>query len=151
MNSNLTTYLFSSLILFCSYQLKGQNSDTTDQETIVKLENPYGKGRTKWLIRNGFDTDSYNWDNPEINLYLDQTFKSRLTGNILGFTGLGIFVFGLAANTIGRLADDIGSSKPDEPYRIFKEPYYLGGALIISSIPFHIKSNRKLKSAIKLR
>lgn len=113
------------------------------------MENPYGKGRTKWLKQNGFDTDSYQWDNPEINLYLDQTFKSRSVGNIVGFTGLGIFVVGLAANAMGRIAKDIGSSKPDEPYRVFKAPYYLGGALIVSSIPFHIKSNKKLKLAIK--
>lgn len=148
MNPNLT-YLFCAITILCSYQLKGQKTDTTYQETIVKLENPYGKGRTKWLKQNGFDTDNYQWDNPEINLYLDQALKSRSTGDIMGFTGLGIFVVGLAANAMGRIAKDIGSSKPDEPYRVFKAPYYLGGALIVSSIPFHIKSNKKLKKAIQ--
>ena len=148
MNPNLT-YLLCALILSFCLELKGQQPDTTHQETIVKMENTYGKGRTKWLKQNGFDTDNYQWDNPEINLYLDQALKSRSTGDIMGFTGLGIFVVGLAANAMGRLAKDIGSSKPDEPYRVFKAPYYLGGALIVSSIPFHIKSNKKLKRAIQ--
>lgn len=151
MNSNLTTYLLVVLIFFIGYQSKGQNLNTTKLETVVKLENPYGKGRTKWLKNNGFDTDTYMWDNPEINLRIKQAIKNRSTGNIVGFTGLGIFIFGLAANAMGRLAHDIGSSKPDEPYLVFKEPYYLGGALIVTSIPLHFKSRRKLRTAKELR
>ncbi|WP_425392408.1 hypothetical protein [Ekhidna sp.] len=151
MKPNLTTYLLAALLLLCGYHVQSQNSDSTTSQTIVKLENPYKKGKTKWLNNNGFDTKSYDWDNPDINLYLDQSLKSRSTGNVLIFTGGTLIAAGLVINVLASFAHSIGDSKPGEPYQVFTEPYYLGGALVVSSIPFLIKSDKKLKQAIKIK
>ncbi|MEQ6166641.1 hypothetical protein AAOE16_05550 [Ekhidna sp. MALMAid0563] len=147
----ITTNLLSVLMLFCCYQVQGQNIDSTNNETIIKRENPYRKGKTKWLNSSGFNTETYNWNHPEINLYLDESLKKRSVGNILVYSGGVIIVTGLFLNVVGSFVDSAFSNKPDEPYQVFKAPYFLGGAMVVSSIPFHIKSNKKLKQAIKLK
>ncbi|MEQ9006309.1 MAG: hypothetical protein RLP12_00385, partial [Ekhidna sp.] len=107
MKPHLTTPLILILIFISGFQLKAQETDSTKAETILKLENPYKKNRTKWLIENGFNTGTYSWDDPTVNLYLDQAVKNRSTGNVLGITGGGIVVLGLAKNALGSLVKSI--------------------------------------------
>jgi hypothetical protein len=150
MKPTLTTYLLLILISFSCFQLNAQKSDTTRSETVLKLENPYKKNRTKWLNENGFNTSTYSWDDPVINLYLDQAVKNRSTGNVLGYTGGGILVLGLLVNGMGALVREISDSRPGEPFQVVKEPYYLGGAMVLTSICVHINAKSKLKKAIEV-
>ena len=151
MNTLLKTLISLSIIVLFSYLAKGQ-SGTTSTETILKLENPYKKNRTKWLNKNGFNTNTYTWDDPEINLYLDQAVKKRSAGNVLVYTGGGILAFGLFANFVGRMIHEISEDKePGEEYQVFKGPYYLGGTLAASAIVLHLNADSKLKKARKAR
>ena len=60
----LTTFLFCMTILISSL-VKAQKSDSTQAlEPILKIENPYKKGKTKWLNSQGFNTSSYRWYDP---------------------------------------------------------------------------------------
>lgn len=151
MKLTLTTYLFCTVFLF-SIQLHSQETDSTQSaETIVKIENPYKKGKTKWLNENGFNTSSYTWNDVQINLALDKAVKNRSTGNVLGYTGGGVILFGLLANMAGRLAYEVSNNDPDRQFQIFKGPYYLGGVLITSSLVLHVNALSKLKKAKDLR
>ena len=151
MKPNLTTSLILILIFILGFQLNAQETDTTRAETILKSENPYKKNRTKWLNENGFNTSTYSWDDPTINLYLDQAVKNRSTGNVIGITGGGIVVLGLAMNVVGSLVKSISDSNPDEPYQVVKGPYYLGGAMVATSIGLHFQAHSKLKKAREAR
>ncbi|WP_420318209.1 hypothetical protein [Ekhidna sp.] len=150
MKPNLTIYLFSIILFLFGHQAKCQKSDSAKSETILKHETPYRKGKNKWLNSNGFNTETYDWNHPEINLYLDESLKKRSVGNILVYSGGVLIVTGLFLNVVGSFVDSAFSNKPDEPYQVIKAPYFLGGAMVVSSIPFHIKSNKKLKLAIKI-
>ncbi|WP_370089703.1 hypothetical protein [Ekhidna sp.] len=143
----LTTIFILILILtFCS-RLHAQESDTLKAETILRLENPYKKNRTKWLNENGFNTSTYSWDDPTINLYLNQAVKRRSKANVIGIVGGSILVLGLAANAMGRLVESINDSNPDDPYQVMKGPYYIGGAMIVTSVGLSLDSLAKLKKA----
>lgn len=141
----LTTIFTLILILtFCS-RLHAQKSDTAKVETILKSENPYRKNQTRWLNSNGFNTSSYDWSDPAINLYLNQAVRSRSTGNVIGFVGGAVVLLGLTANFFGSVFHE--DNDPGEEYQIMKGPYYLGGAMVATSIGLNIRAHSKLKKA----
>ncbi len=147
MKLTITTYLFSIGFLL-SIQSSAQEPESSQPtKSVVKIDNPYKKGRTKWLNSHGFNTKTYDWRDAEINLYVEKAVKNRTTGNILAYSGGGIIVTGLLLNLAGSLAKEINSSNPDEPYQVFKAPYYLGGALSVSGIVMHLKAESNLKKA----
>lgn len=151
MKTLLTTYLFV-LFMLSSVFSSAQSMDSIQKtQTVMKMENPYKKGRTKWLNENGFNTKSYTWDDSEINLYLNQSVKNRSAGNVLGYTGGGVILFGLLANLAGRFAYEVSNNDPNRQYHVFKAPYYLGGVLVASSVVLHVRSLSKLKKAKSIR
>lgn len=151
MNTFLRTLISLSVIVLFSYLAKGQ-SDTTSTETILKLENPYKKNRTKWLNKNGFNTNTYSWDDPKINLHVNQAVKNRSAGNVFAYTGGSILAIGMFVNFVGRFVHDAwGEKEPGDEYQVIKAPYYLGGTLAVSSIVCHLNAASHLKKAKKAR
>ncbi|WP_436517312.1 hypothetical protein [Ekhidna sp. To15] len=149
MKLTLTTYLFCIVLLFSIESLSQEADSTQAQETIVKIQNPYKKGRTKWLNENGFITKSYDWSDPAINLYLKKAVKRRTAANILGVTGGTVFLLGLCANFVGSVfhEDRVGR----EEYQVIKGPYFLGGAMVATSIGLSFDSIAKVNKAKKNR
>lgn len=151
MKPTLTTYLLCVIIIL-SFKIDAQEIDTlNNEETILKIDHSYRKGQIKWLNENGFKTDSYHWEDSEINLYLDKSLNSRSASNILGAAGGTIFVMGLLANFMGSLSHDISNNDPDETYQVIKGPYYIGGAMIVTSVALSFDSLAKLKKAKNAR
>lgn len=151
MKPNLTTYLFCIAIFFSLLAHAQEMDSTQTDETILKIENPYKKGQTKWLNTYGFYTDGYDWSDPAINLNIEKAVKRRSTGNLLGIIGGSVLVLGLAANIFGSLAHDISDSNPNEEYQVIKGPYYIGGAMVATSIGLSFDSIAKLNKAKKAR
>ncbi|MEP1032687.1 hypothetical protein [Ekhidna sp.] len=150
MKLKLTTYLFSCTILF-SILANAQEAEAPVGDTILENENPYRKGQTKWLNQNEFYTEGYDWSDPEINLFLNKAVKRRSTSNALGIVGGSILVLGLVANITGSLVHSISDSNPNEEYQVIKGPYYLGGALVVTSVALSFDAIAKLNKAKNAR
>jgi hypothetical protein len=70
-------------------QLIAQSIDSLKQENSLNYKaNPYNSSRTKWLKSNGFKTEEYNWNNPNINLILDKALKKKTGARIWGAAAL---------------------------------------------------------------
>lgn len=141
----LTTIFTLILILtFCS-QLNAQESDTVKAKTILKLENPYKKNQTKWLNSNEFNTSSYDWSNPAVNLYLDRAVKNRSTGNALGLAGGAALLLGvltsIQAGVMRSSGNSEGSNSTINPF------YLIGGTFVVTSIGLKMDSHNQLRNA----
>lgn len=148
---SITTYLSICLISIISFTTNAQEQETSQAETLVKNENQYRKGQLKWLNSNDFNTSMYDWSDPTINLYVNQAVKRQSKAKWIGIVGGSILVLGLAANAMGSLAKSINDSNPDEPYQVMKGPYYLGGAMVVTSVVLSFDSMAKLNKAKKSR
>lgn len=109
------------------------------EPTVLKIENPYKKGKTKWLNNNGFETSTYDWSDIEVNLLIDKSLKRRSTGNLLGFTGGGILLLGLYANLV--------ASTFQRESKVINGPYIVGGTLIATSVVLSFNSISLLNKA----
>ena len=144
--------LLTILTLSLCFSAFSQSVDTTHvPETVLKLEKPLRKGQIKWMNNNGFETQTYDWNDPVINLHLTKASKRHSKANWIGIVGGSILVLGLAANAMGSLAKSVSDSNPDEPYQVVKGPYYLGGAMVATSVVLSFDSIAKLNKAKKLR
>lgn len=152
MKPNLTLFLtFFSITIF-SFQLKGQEAGTISTgsfETILKLENPYSENRTKWLNRNGFKTDTYNWNDPAINLYLDRAVKNRSTGNAFGFIGGAALFIGVLINIQAGVVRSSGNSV--ESKSTINPFYLIGGTFVVTSIGLKMDAHNQLRNAKEIR
>ncbi|MEO9481896.1 MAG: hypothetical protein ABJG47_00530 [Ekhidna sp.] len=149
MKSTLATKLLTTLFLFSFFLANGQEPDTTASETVLKIQNPYKKNRTKWLNSNGFITESYDWSDPSINLYLEKAVKRRTTSNIMGVTGGTILLLGLCANLVGSVFHEDRDGR--EEYQVIKGPYFVGGAMVATSIGLSFDSIAKVNKAKKAK
>ncbi len=143
--------LFLSLgMMFPKFLAAQEDNSSNHQETVLKKES-LKKGKKKWLNKNGFNTETYDWNDPVINLNLSKAAKRHSTSNAIGFVGGGILVLGLIGNFMGSLSHNISNSKPNESYQVFSAPYYIGGAMVATSIGLSIDSIVKLNKAKKAR
>lgn len=151
MKPNLTIYLFVVFKIYSTLcQAQGNDSTTVINEP-QKIENPYKKGQTRWLNKNQFFTEGYDWKDPAINLYLDKAIKRRATSNLVGITGASVLLLGLVGNFMGSLSKEINSSNPNEEYQVTTWPYYLGGTMVGTSIVLSLDSTSKLNKAKALQ
>ncbi|WP_370089704.1 hypothetical protein [Ekhidna sp.] len=141
----LTTIFILILILtFCS-RLHAQESDTTKTETILRLKNPYKKNQSKWLNSNDFNTSSYDWSDPVINLHLDRAVKNRSTGNAFGFIGGAALFIGvltsIQAGVVRSSGNSVESKSTINPF------YLIGGTFVMTSIGLKMDANNQLRNA----
>lgn len=60
------------------------------------LTNALQKSDLKWLIRNGFESNDYHWDDEKISLYLNKSLnqnRTKKTTNIIGLTTMALGLF----------------------------------------------------------
>ena len=77
-------------VLFFTLEVKAQHPDSTATETILKIQNPYKAGQNKWLIKQGFNTTQYDWQDDAINLSLKKAISKRSDTNALNGIGIGL-------------------------------------------------------------
>ena len=103
----------------------------------------------KWLNRNDFATDDYNWDNEEINLYLNKSLDQKKIAK--GITGLGVgsMVIGTMIYYVSLLIDDKQKSKNGESAA--NKYFIASGAFFTTAVVLRSASLRNLKIAKKLK
>ena len=70
-------------------QLNAQSIDSLKLENFLNYRaNPYNSSRTKWLKKNGFNMDEYDWNNPNINLILDNALRKKTGARLWGVAAL---------------------------------------------------------------
>ena len=125
--------------------------DSIRSETILKIEKPdYRKAQLKWLNKEGFDTESYGWDDLYINSSVDMSLKQRNWGDVIGVTGGSLILINVLKNFIfgplvHSLSDEGGKYQPSN------DLYLVGGAMVGGSLYLHIKSKSNLEKAKKRR
>lgn len=137
----ITLFVFLS----CTFVF-AQSSDTLGRaNTILKLENPYGKSKTKWLRKQGFPVDTYSWNQSDINYNLDKALKLRSHSDWTGGTGGFLIVLNLCANAISSFTHSL-SEKPDKgEFKSNNTLYFIGGSMVISSVILGGKARSKVE------
>lgn len=94
-------------LCFCA-SIYGQTDLNRAENTILKIENienPYSKRRTAWLEKKGFDVKRYGWDDLDINLTIENTFKANRKAKIWGWMAAGSAFLG-ARHYLNNESDD---------------------------------------------
>lgn len=114
------------------------------------LYSPYSVSQNKYLARNNFEIHSYNWTDPEINLYLKKSLNNRTASNVTIGAGVGIVVLNLAFNVLGELVH-VMSDNSEGKYQSHNTLYWIGGGIIGSSIAFRFVSIGQIEKANRLK
>ncbi|WP_420581184.1 hypothetical protein [Reichenbachiella sp.] len=146
-----TKLILLFMFLWLVQKAQAQN-DKRAENTILRLEKektPYSKSKNKYLLSNGFDVNSYEWDDPEINLCLKKSLKNRAASNVTLGSGVGLVILNLAVNVMGQLAHTANNNSEGE-YKPYTSLYWIGGAAICSSVVFRLVSSKQIKKANRL-
>lgn len=126
---------------------------TQTEETILKVEKPnYRRSQIKWLNKEGFDTDSYEWNDPNINLLLDKSLKQRSWGDISGITGGTLVAINLLSNfVLGPILHSLSDDHDKGEFKPSNQLYYIGGTMIAASFALNLSALGKLSKAKNMR
>ena len=146
-----TKLILLFMFLWLVQKAQAQN-DKRAENTILKLDkekNPYSKSKNRYLSKNGFDANSYEWNDPEINLHLKKSLRNRAASNITLGSGVGLVILNLAVNAMGRIAHTANNNSEGE-FKPNTSLYWIGGGIIGSSIAFRLVSSGQIEKANSL-
>ncbi|MDW3211050.1 MAG: hypothetical protein R8N23_14330 [Reichenbachiella sp.] len=147
------TKLILLLIFLWLTQNAQAQKDKRAENTILKLdgeENPYSESKNRYLINHGFDVESYDWNDPQINLYLKKSLNNRTASNVTLGSGVGLVILNLTVNALGRIAHTANNNSEGN-YQPHTTLYWIGGAAICSSVAFRLVSSKQIERANKLK
>lgn len=112
----------------------------------IFFDSPFRKSQNKWLDRQGFDQEAYNWDNLEINRKLKQAFKARNQSTKVLFLEIPVmYAYALAVLVTSQTNNRTGRHLSKGPFYVaFSVP--LIWSLVTSGI-----AKKKIKEAEFLR
>lgn len=137
------------LILISSYSFS-QEIDSTEVETILKIKNPHNKEQTKWLKKQGFEVDTYQWNNDSINLHLRKALTNRNYRDGLAYSGGALIVLNFIGNVLGELGD-LAENTDREKFEPKHGLYMIGTMMLLSSVLFDKKAKQEASIAKKHR
>lgn len=114
------------------------------------LYSPYSISQNRYLTRNNFDIQTYDWSDPEINLYLKKSLNNRTASNVTIGVGVGLMVLNLAYNVFGELVHVVNDNSEGK-YQPATTLYWIGGGIIGSSIAFRLVSIGQIEKANRLK
>jgi hypothetical protein len=131
--------------------LIAQSIDSLNQETILKSWNksPYSNSQNKWLKKNGFKAQSYNWDNKEISLYLNKSLDQKNGAKLASRFGVASMIGGLYSYFGSLAVQDAQKSKNAESTA--NKFFIVSGSLFTTSIILNGASLRNLGIAKRLK
>lgn len=149
MKPTLIAFLLLTAI-FCHFRANAQQPDSVEVNETFFVRKDLGKGQIKWLNQYGFETEGYEWNDPAIKMNVRKALRRRDLSTMMGIVGGGAIVMGAIYNLfLGPLAHSVGDT--GGTFKGSNASYYIGGAMVVTSITLSFNSLSKLNKAKKAR
>jgi hypothetical protein len=156
--------LVGLLICFWSSQLCAQSIESLKQDSILNDKvktnpfNPYNSSRTKWLKKNGFKVEEYNWNDQIVNLELKRAFRKRMGSRIWGVAAFskviifrkgGGFILTLTGlSGLVALSKNVKANQAIKNAEVLRSSFLLSAAIPKYNKPFSL-SKTELKDSLQ--
>ncbi|MGB3587481.1 MAG: hypothetical protein WBA23_13120 [Tunicatimonas sp.] len=84
-----------SVLILCTFSGLSYSQSHTNSVSLPSYSN------VKWLYKQGFPVSNYDWDNPEINLYLTEALNYHRQAKLFDGAGIGLTAAGVLLLTAG--------------------------------------------------
>ncbi len=129
--------------------LAAQKTDSVKVKKTFFTGRDLRKGQVNWLDQQGFQTKGYEWNDPTIKLEIRKALNRRDLSYGLGIIGGSVLftkaILSILLAPIANRNSDSGSSTNSNA------AYYIGGAMVATSIGLSFDANKRVKKAKKAR